>query len=129
MTSDTVTVEVGSDLTYTELERVAYRINNAQGVQQASQIPLFCSNALEIIEVQEAYSTTRDGQRIEVTPDKIVSQPVAANLNAPTLGDQRVKLIIFPQVEPGSILTLAYRKWHLKPALPAVLSYLKIIRS
>ncbi|MGA3156367.1 MAG: DUF3857 and transglutaminase domain-containing protein [Steroidobacteraceae bacterium] len=125
VTSDTVTVEVGSDLTYTELERVAYRVNDAQGAQQASQIPLFYSNALEIIEVQEAYTTTKDGLRIEVTPDKIVSQPVAVNANAPMLGDQRVKLVIFPQVEPGSLLTLAYRKWHLKPALPGVLSYLK----
>jgi Domain of Unknown Function with PDB structure (DUF3857)/Transglutaminase-like superfamily len=126
VTTDSITIEVANDLTYNELERVAYRINDAQGAQQASQIPVFYSNALEIVEVQEAYTTTKDGQRIDVTPDKILSQPLAVNANAPMLGDQRVKLIVFSQIEPGSILTLRYKKWHLKPALPGVLSYHRI---
>ena len=125
VTTDTIAFELGSDLTYTETERLKLQINDAQGVQQASQYPLIYSNALEIIEVQEAYTTTKDGQSLDVTADKIISQPLAANANAPTLGDQRVKLVIFPQVEPGSVLTLSYKRWHLKPALPGVLSFIK----
>jgi hypothetical protein len=125
VTTDSIVFEVANDLTYTEQERVSLLINDVQGVQQTSQYPLTYSSALEIVEVQEAYTTTKDGQRVDVTPDKILSQPLAANANAPMLGDQRVKLVIFPQVEPGSILTLSYKKWHLKPALPGVLSFIK----
>jgi hypothetical protein len=125
VTTDNISYELGGDLAYTEIERITLQINDSQGAQQASQYQLTYSNALEIIEVQEAYTTTKVGQRIDVTPDRILSQSLAANANVPMLGDQRVKIVIFPQVEPGSILTLTYKRWHLKPALPGVLSFIR----
>jgi hypothetical protein len=75
---------VKADGTYTLDEVVSYRIETDQGVQQRSQIPLYYSPSLERLDILDAYTTTRNGKRIDVTPDKILLQQSAESAGAPT---------------------------------------------
>ncbi|SDG23472.1 DUF3857 domain-containing protein [Paraburkholderia phenazinium] len=109
---------VKADGTYTLDEVVSYRIETDQGVQQRSQIPLYYSPSLERLDILDAYTTTRNGKRIDVTPDKILLQQSAESAGAPTFDDGKVKTVVFPDVQTGATLTLHTLRTQKKALFP-----------
>jgi len=120
--SDDVTYNVNADGTYVRDQTFALRINTDQAIKRFSQIPMRFSPALQDQEVLEAYTTTKDGKRIDVAPDKIVLQQSPESANAPMFDDNKVKVVIFPAVELGSTLTLHTRKIQKKALFPGQFS-------
>ena len=119
---DDSTYNVNADGTFTLDEIVSYRIETDQGVQQRSQLPLHYSTSLESLDVLDAYTTTPDGKRIDVAPDKILLQQSSENPGAPTFDDGKVKIIVFPAVEIGSTLTMHMRRTQKKALFPGQFS-------
>ncbi len=119
--SDTV-YEVHADGTYTVEESGTVRIENAQGVRSAGQLALGYSSSLQKLEVLEAYTTTKDGKRLDVGPDGMRDQEARASAGAPTFSDRKSKAIIFPQVEVGSMVSARWRRTQLKPDIPGLFS-------
>ena len=117
-----INYNIKADASYTEDVTEVYRVNNTQGIREASQQSLGFSESREAMDVIEAYTTTKDGKRIDVTPDKIMVQQNPASANASLFSDYKFKIVVFPQVEVGSVLTLHLKKLELKPPLPGVLS-------
>lgn len=117
-----ITYSLKADATYSYEEFASMRINDAQAVTQLGQIPLLFSESLQTIEILEAYTTTKDGQRIDVAPDKMLLQQLPASADAPMFSDRKQKVIVFPQVEVGSVITFHFRRTQLKPELPGVFS-------
>ncbi len=113
---------VRADATYVEDNFVRVRVDEQTGIRGAGQIPLVYSTSLHTLEVLEAYTTTKDGKKIEVTPDKIMEQQLPQSSGAPMFSDHKVKMVIFPQVEVGSVITLRYRRTQNKPDFPGLFS-------
>lgn len=122
---DNVVYNVNADGTYVKDEIEAFRINTEQAVSKASQVPLRFSPDLQDWDVVEAYTTTKDGKRIDVAPDKIVVQQSPESANAPMFDDNKVKNVVFPDVEVGSTLTIHARKIQKKALFPGQFSTLE----
>lgn len=114
--------DVQADGTYTQERYKQMRINNQKGVQASSQVPLRYSTTLEELEVLEAYTTTKDGKRIDVAADKIMLQQSPISAGAPMFDDAKVKTIVFPNVEIGSILSFRVRIKQKVPLFPGAFS-------
>jgi transglutaminase-like putative cysteine protease len=108
------------DATYVEENFARIRVDEQAGIRSAGQIPVRFSTSLHTIEILEAFTTTKDGQRLDVTPDKILEQQLPQSSGAPMFSDHKLKMVVFPQVEIGSIVTLRYRRVHLKPTFPGL---------
>ncbi|PQV47562.1 DUF3857 and transglutaminase domain-containing protein [Paraburkholderia sp. BL21I4N1] len=120
--SDDIAYSVNADGTYTKDETESFRINTDQGVKQSSQIATKYSTSLQELAIVEAYTTTRDGKRIDVTPENIREQQSQESSDAPMFDDGRVKTVIFPSVEIGSTLTLRERATQRKAIFPGEFS-------
>lgn len=105
------------------VERISVtRLNEQVAVTAAGQAGLQYSESLQELQIIEAYTTTRDGQRIDVPADRIITQQSPLSTSAPTFSDHKLKVVVFPQLEVGATVTLRYRQKQLKPFLPGVYS-------
>jgi transglutaminase-like putative cysteine protease len=123
--SDEIVYNVNADGTYTKDESERFRINTDQGVKQAGQIPLYYSTSLQDLSVVEAYTTTKDGKRIDVPSDAIREQQSRESADAPMFDDGKVKTVVFPGVEVGATVTLHERKTQRKPIFPGQFSLIE----
>lgn len=120
--SDDIVYTVNADGTYTKDETETFRINTDQGVKQSSQIATKYSTSLQDLAIEEAYTITRDGKRIDVAPDHILEQQSRESSDAPMFDDDRVKTVVFPSAEIGSTLTLRERTTQRKAVFPGQFS-------
>jgi transglutaminase-like putative cysteine protease len=119
--------EVSTDGTWTTEVDLARRVDEAQAVAANGQAPVQYSESLQSLEILEAYTLTKDGMRIDVPADKILTQQLPASSGAPSFSDNKLKMVIFPQVEIGATLNLRYRLKQLKPFLPGVFSVVAMV--
>lgn len=117
-----VTYEVAADGTWTTEVDMARRADEAPAVNGLGQAPVQYSESLQSLEILEAYTTTKDGKRIDVPADRIITQQMPASTGAPTFSDIKLKIVVFPQMEVGATVNLRYRLKQLKPYLPGVFS-------
>lgn len=113
--SDKILYSLQSNGCYTKYETIRMRINDASAIQSASQAELIYTDGRESIQVLNAYTTTPAGKRIPVPKDKIFDQQLPMSANAPMFGDIKVKSIVFPSVEVGSVLSYRYKKIVTRP--------------
>ena len=123
---DEAAYDVRPDGGYTLEQFETVRVNNAQGVKQRGQVPLRYSASLQEMDVLEAYTTTHDGKRIDVESDKIIQQQAPQSADAPMFDDAKVKTVIFPAAEIGSVLTLHWRLTQKTPLFPGTFSMVKV---
>ena len=120
--SDENTYTVSSDGTSIHDQTRIIHIENDEGVKTYGQITYRYSNEFEKFEVLEAYTTTRDGTRIDVPPDAIFTRQSPLSAYAPTFDDNLVKTIVFPGVEPGASITMRTREIQATPLFPGQFS-------
>jgi transglutaminase-like putative cysteine protease len=118
--STEVVYELAADGTWTVDRKIVTRVNEQAAVMGAGQAGIQYSESLQKLEILEAYTTTKDGQRVDVPADRIMTQQLPASAGAPTFSDYKVKSVVFPQVEVGATLTLHFRVEQVKPFLPGV---------
>ncbi len=94
---------VRADGSYTQYLEQQMRIETEQGVRSSSELRLYFNAALEDLEVLEAYTLQPDGSRITVQTDRIRTQETVEDA---MYSDDKVRVIIYPQVMPGSQLVL-----------------------
>ena len=123
--SDDIVYDVKADGTYTKDKTESTRLNTDQAVKLLSQVPLRYSKSLQDEEVEEAYTVTKDGKRIDVTPDKILEQQSRESAGAPMFDDGRVKTVVFPGTEPGATINLHSRKTQRKAIFPGQFSIIE----
>jgi transglutaminase-like putative cysteine protease len=109
---------VESDGRFSDDVSIQVRINTREGVDQWSQVQLPWSVSRQSLEVLEAYVTTPDGQRIDVSADKIFTKEDPASVSAPMFSDSQRRIIVFPQLQPGAHLAYRYRLTEKIPLFP-----------
>lgn len=117
-----VTFELRADANFTLDDLEVARIENAQGLRAAGQMALGYSESLETLEILEAYTTTKEGKRIDVGADGVHEQESRQSSGAPTFSDRKVKVIVFPQLEVGSTVTAHWRRTQIKAQIPGFFS-------
>lgn len=116
--NSTTHYDVQADGRYTVEERSSLRIDTSQAVKRFGQLPLPYSSTLQKLDVLEAYVIDKDGKRTDVPKDRIMEQQTPQSADAPMFDDGKVKIIIFPGVEVGSVLHYHTRKSQIKPQFP-----------
>jgi transglutaminase-like putative cysteine protease len=96
----------------------ALRIETPQAVQRFAQLPIPYSSTLQQLDVLAAYVVGKDGKQVDVPADRIMVQQTPQSAGAPMFDDGKVKVVVFPAVEVGSVLHLHTRRTQLKPLFP-----------
>lgn len=113
-----VAYEVQADGRFTREKKQIIRINTAQGVQRHGQVPLPYSASLQKLDIVEAYVVSPDGQRTDVPADRIIEQQSPQSAQAPLFDDGKVRTVIFPALQVGSVIHLHTRLTQIKPLFP-----------
>lgn len=113
-----ITYDVSDGGTFVMEQVKRIRIDSGQGVRDNSQISFSFSPSLQDLEVIEAYTTQRNGKKIDVSSEGILTQQSPQSANAPMFDDAKVRTIIFPAVEVGSVLTFHLRRRQKTPLFP-----------
>ncbi|MDR2871029.1 MAG: DUF3857 and transglutaminase domain-containing protein, partial [Xanthomonadaceae bacterium] len=109
---------VNADATNAVTNEYEILINTQSGVDQFSQVRLGYSEKMETLEVLEAYTLTADGQRRDVPEDKIYIQESYSSAAAAMYADRKVKVIVFPNLAPGSRLIYRVHRQQTTPYFP-----------
>ncbi len=111
---DFMTLEVAADGTAVRRHESARRIETVGAVESYGQARLPFFETMGSVEVEQAWTITPDGRRIDVAPDQI--RVVSAADSEQSVGDEMNKVIIFPAVAPGAVLH--YRARFIDRVLP-----------
>jgi transglutaminase-like putative cysteine protease len=113
---------IEADGRFTDEVEVVKQVKTAEGVQESGQSQLVYSDSMQSIKVLEAYTETPDGKKIPVDKNKILTQESVVSAQAPMFSDLKIKVIVFPQVEVGSILHYRYLRTQRTPLFPGQFS-------
>ncbi|GAB2507924.1 DUF3857 and transglutaminase domain-containing protein [Pseudoxanthomonas sangjuensis] len=114
--------EVRADATSVEIDEYEILIKTKAGVDDWSQVRLSYSEKMEALEVLSAYTLTPDGRRHDVPADKIYNQESYSSASAAMYADRKVKVIVFPNLSPGTRLVYSFRKTQNIPYFPGYFS-------
>lgn len=123
---DDIRYDVRADGTYVVEEIESLRINNEIGVKSFAQISLPFSASLQELEILEAYTTTKDGKRIDVAADKIFTQQSPLSAQAPMFDDVKIKNIVFPAVEVGATIAFHLKRTQKTALFPGAFSMMEV---
>ena len=118
MVLEAETIHVQKDGQFTQTLESMVRIETPQGVVSRGERKLHYNAKLETLEVLQAYTLQKDGSRIDVPADKIRTQDASDGSGGGSLSDDKVKVVIFPQVEVGSQLYILARSVQHTPIFP-----------
>ncbi|HYM86602.1 MAG TPA: DUF3857 and transglutaminase domain-containing protein, partial [Pseudoxanthomonas sp.] len=102
--------EVKADATSVETNEYEILIKTKAGVDNFSQVRLSYSEKMDTLEVLAAYTITPDGTRHDVPADKIYTQESYSSASAAMYADRKVKVIVFPNLSPGTRVVYRYRQ-------------------
>lgn len=101
---DSIAIHVQADGSSTEEVEYCIRIETQAGVNIMGEQRISYVSTLEDIEILEAYTQQPDGTRVAVTPDRIRTVDETGSSGETIYSDAKVKVLIFPQVQVGSLL-------------------------
>ncbi|AOA72335.1 DUF3857 domain-containing protein [Stenotrophomonas rhizophila] len=91
-------------------------------VEQFSQVRLSYSEKMETLEVLSAYTLTADGQRRDVPADRIYTQESYSSAAAAMYADRKVRVVVFPNLAPGTRVVYQTRRSQTQPYFPGYFS-------
>lgn len=91
-------------------------------VEQFSQVRLSYSEKMETLEVLSAYTLTADGQRRDVPVDRIYTQESYSSAAAAMYADRKVRVVVFPNLAPGTRVVYQTRRTQTMPYFPGYFS-------
>lgn len=115
-------VTVAPDGSSTSTIELAVSPQSPAGVQSAGQVHLAYQEGRNDVEVLEAYTLKPDGRRIEVTPDRILTQVPPAVAQAPAFSDGKMKVLLFPDVAVGDQVVYRVRQTEREARFPGFFS-------
>lgn len=110
--------EVRADAGNVQDEEYEVLLKTKSGVDQFSQVRLSYSEKMETLEVLAAYTITPDGQRRDVPAERIYTQESYSSASAAMYADRKVRVLVFPNLSPGTRLVYRTRRTQEQPYFP-----------
>ena len=107
-----------------ERDDTVLRANTTSGVDDIAQRYVWFNKDIEKVQLLSAATIDPDGTVRPVGPDGIRDVQEPRSAGAPTFEDGVLRTVIFPGVEPGSRVHLAFRKTRTKPLQAGTFAYL-----
>ncbi len=101
---DWVAINVMADGSSTETVEYCIRIETQSGVNIMGEQRISYVSTLEDVEILDAYTQLPNGSRLKVPEDRIRTVDESGSSGETIYSDAKVKVIIFPQVQVGSLL-------------------------
>ena len=101
-------------LTVEQVKTIATR----EAVHEHAQHYIAYNQSLDNIVSVEAHTDKADGRRLPVQPYQIRDQQEAASFEAPMFQDTRLKIVVFPDVQPGDRVAVRYVVRRHTPLFP-----------
>ncbi|WMJ69162.1 DUF3857 domain-containing protein [Stenotrophomonas sp. 24(2023)] len=110
--------QVRPDAGNVQTETYEILLKTKAAVEQFSQVRLSYSEKMEQLDVLSAYTLTADGQRRDVPADRIYTQESYSSASAAMYADRKVRVIVFPNLAPGTRLVYQVRRTQQVPYFP-----------
>ena len=111
--------EINADGSHTESQKWAMTILRQEAVAAGKQAEFSFSTSLQKGEIVEAYTRKKDGRRLEVPKDNYqVNTNEGKEAASPVFSDITSITAVFPDVEVGDTVVLAYRIVQTTPMFP-----------
>jgi transglutaminase-like putative cysteine protease len=114
---------VQKDGSIEEHDDTVLRANTTSGVDEIAQRYVWFNKDIEQVQLLAAETIDRDGVAHPVGPDGIRDVQEPRSAGAPTFEDGVLRTVIFPGVEPGSRVHLAFRKTRTIPLQAGTFAY------
>jgi transglutaminase-like putative cysteine protease len=110
--------DVAADGTYAQTYHFEFRPTNDAAARHEGQQAITYSPSLEDLTILEAYTKKADGRVIPVPSSAIHDQLPFASADLAAFGDQRQKVIVFPDAAGGDTLVYTWRREVHHPPFP-----------
>jgi transglutaminase-like putative cysteine protease len=117
----TIDYEVAPGGGFTKTVHTEVEAENEAAAKDVAQQPVNFSEAMETVDIVEAYTLKHDGRKLPVSAQAILTQLTPGSPNMPMFDDQRQKVVIFPNVESGDVVVVT-AKHTSKPYIPGLFS-------
>lgn len=115
-------IELAPDASSTLTGQQQMQILESSAIQAFGQQSFGYSETNQVLEITEAYTLKKDGTKIAVAPGAIIDQQRPRSGSATVLSDQKMKVVVYPNVEVGDT-TSNTRLLKAKPIIPGLYSY------
>ena len=116
-------VVLADDGTYQQTLHREIAVANEAAARREAQQSLQFSDAVERLELVEAYTQKPDGRRIAVDPRAIRIQLAPGVANAPEYTDRKQMVAVFPDAHGGDRLVSTWRRTVTHPVVPGELAW------
>ncbi|WP_020653648.1 DUF3857 domain-containing transglutaminase family protein [Massilia niastensis] len=89
-----------------------------EALQEHAQYYLSYNQSLDQVVSVEGHTEKADGRKLAVQPHQIRDQQETASLDAPMFQDTRLKIVVFPDVQPGDKVMVRYVVRRHTPLFP-----------
>jgi transglutaminase-like putative cysteine protease len=113
-----LTNKVQTDGSYESTTELVIKINTAQGIDYGSSQTIQYINGMEDVVSLEAWTIQPDGTKNVVPSSSIRTQDEQADEAASFYSDTKVKVIIYPDVQVGSLVAYKVVMRHYSPVYP-----------
>lgn len=103
---------------YTLTVEQAKTIVTRGALREHAQFYIGYNQSLDDVISVQAHTEKADGRRLAVRPHQIHDQHEAASLDAPMFQDTRLKIVVFPDVQPGDRVVVRYAVRRHTPLFP-----------
>jgi len=117
--------QVNKDGTFTRTEKEICRVNTETGINLVGQRSFRYSPQIDTIDIKTAFTTKVNGLRVDVEADGIIIQQSKESVGAPMFDDHKVKILVFPGLEIGAVLTMEVERKQFNPLFPGNFSFLE----
>ncbi|RKT27616.1 transglutaminase superfamily protein [Paraburkholderia sp. RAU2J] len=124
MESDVHVFTIQKDGSIEEHDDTILRANTTSGVDDIAQRYVWFNKDIEQVQLLVAETVDRDGVAHPVGPEAIRDVQEPRSAGAPSFEDGVLRTVIFPGVEPGARVHLAFRKTRAKPLQAGTFAYL-----
>jgi transglutaminase-like putative cysteine protease len=124
MESDVHLFTIQKDGSIEEHDDTVLRADTTSGVDDIAQRYVWFNKDIEQVQLLAAETIDRNGVAHPVGPEAIRDVQEPRSAGAPSFEDGVLRTVIFPGVEPGSRVHLAFRKTRAKPLQAGTFAYL-----
>jgi len=105
------------------VSHVEMQATNDSAAHGIGQQPLYFSESMQKLEILEAYTLKADGRKLPIDTKAIFPQSPPGSPQIPMFNDQKLYMLVFPDVQAGDATVYTTKSTQLKPYFPGNFSF------